>query len=100
MTDLHFEDLWAQAEAFHQANNKDNDLQSVLEGLILKINLYKTLDSQTDFPPKEMQKIKTRTLGEILLTMTNLSLKNDVNVYEALATALQYRQSGNPPQIA
>lgn len=97
MTDLHFEDLWSEAESYHQANSKE-DIQTVLDALILKINLYKTLSDQKDYPAKELAKIKSRTLGEILFTISNISLQDNINVYEALGIALRYRD-GSAPQL-
>jgi hypothetical protein len=86
---IHFEELWVKCEDFFKESNSST--QSVLEELTLKCNLYKVIDSRTEIPEEERQKIKSRTMGEILLTLTCLSLKDNVNVFEALNTALQYR---------
>ena len=88
---LHFEELWEKCEQFQQETAASRDVQSVLEELILKINLYKAIDAKEEIPETDRQKIKSRTLGEILLTLTTLSMKDNVNVYEALNIALQYR---------
>ena len=89
--EVHFEDLWEKCENFYKESAKDIDSQSVIDGLILKVNLYKTLDAQKEILGEEMQKVKSRTLGEILLTITYLSFKDNIDVYESLETALQYR---------
>lgn len=83
----HFEDLWCQAENFHK--NSDSSISSIMDELSMKINLYKLFESQKD--SAELKKIKSRTLGEILLVITNLSLKEDINVFEALNTALSVK---------
>lgn len=88
---IHFEELWEKCEKFHQENSKDTTVQAIMEELMLKVNLYKAIDQKTEVPPEEREKIKARTLGEILLTLTNLSLKDNVNVFEVLSIALQYR---------
>lgn len=88
---MHFEELWEQCEKFYQESKLIADSQSLLEELDLKLNLYKAIDSKKDIPEEERQKVKSRVLGEILLTLTGLSLKDNVNVYEALSIALQYR---------
>jgi hypothetical protein len=87
----HFEELWEKCEIFHKEAALGSPVQNVLEELMIKINLYKAIDSKTEIPEEERQKLKSRTLGEILLTFTNLSLKDNINVYEALSIALQYR---------
>ena len=86
---VHFEDLWDQCEKFHQENTKD--LGSVIEALLMKINLYKSLSAQKDIPGEEMQKLKSRLLGELVFALTCMSLKDNINVFEALAIALQHR---------
>ena len=88
---LHFEELWVKCEEFQQGTNASRDVQSVIEELMLKLNLYKAIDAKEEIPAEDRQKIKSRTLGEILLTLTTLSVKDNVNVYEALNMALQYR---------
>lgn len=87
----HFEELWEQSENFNLEASKNTDLSSIIDGLILKINLYKALSLQTDIPGDDIEKIKSRTLGEILLTLSCISVKDNINVYEALGLALQYR---------
>lgn len=88
---VHFEELWEKCEKFHADASLGNSVQNVIEELMMKINLYKAIDARTEIPEDERQKLKSRTLGEILLTLTNLSLKDNVDVYEALSIALQYR---------
>lgn len=66
-------------------------MPSVAEELVMKINLYKAITEKTKIPTEELHKMRTRILGEILLTLTGLSIKDNVDVFEALATALQYR---------
>jgi hypothetical protein len=87
----HFEDLWNQCENLHQEIVLNENSAQILEELILKINLYKALDQKQEIPETELQTIKSRTMGEILLTLTKLSLKDNLNVYEALSVALQWR---------
>src|SRR5882757_1275011 len=87
----HFEDLWEKCENFQKEACKDDKIQSVLDELMIKINLYKVIDAKEEIPIEDRQKVKSRTLGEILLTLTTLSLKDNINVYEALNIALQYR---------
>lgn len=90
---MHFEELWEKCEKFHQDDSKDDaDCQSVLDELMMKINLYKVVLTSQEAPKSEdVEKAKSRLLGEILLTLTNLSLKENINVFEALATAYKHR---------
>ncbi len=88
---IHFEELWERCEKFHQESNGSGSISSLVDELMMKLNLYKAIDEKTEIPEDERLKIKSRTMGEILLTLTNLSLKDNVNVFEALSIALQYR---------
>ena len=87
---MHFEELWNKCEELHQEIVKHESAVAILNELELKIGLYKALD-QKDIPTQEREKIKSRTMGEILLTLTKLSMKDNINVYEALNIAMQYR---------
>jgi hypothetical protein len=87
----HFEKLWEQAEEFQKDGSASTSVQQIIEELVMKISLYKAIDSKTEIPEEDRRKVKSRTLGEILLTLTALSLKDNINVYESLNMALQYR---------
>jgi hypothetical protein len=87
----HFEDLWTKCESLHEGTINNETSVQILDELILKVNLYKALDQKTEIPESERQTIKSRTMGEILLTLTKLSLKDNINVYETLDIAMQYR---------
>ena len=88
---MHFEELWVKCEELQKDASTHIDVQQIIEELVMKIGLYKAIDAKPEIPEDERQKIKSRTLGEILLVMTCLSLKDNINVYESLAMALQYR---------
>lgn len=94
---MHFEELWEKCEQLHQEANQKGQptTNTLLEELMMKINLYKAIDAQGgEIAGEDRQKIKSRTLGEILLTLTHVSLIDGVDVFEALGVALQYRSVG------
>lgn len=92
MTVHHFEELWEQCEKYHIDSIKEQNHLSIYDELILKINLYKALDNKTEISEHERKNIKSRILGEILFTLTSLSIKDDINVFSALNMTLQLRQ--------
>lgn len=96
---MHFEELWEKCEQVHKESKSGDTTLSIMDELSMKINLYKLLDGKTDIQKDELQKIKSRTMGEILLTLTKLSLVDNINVYEALSIAQQYRSAENALQI-
>lgn len=93
---MHFEELWEKCEKTHQ---EDNPVSSILDELAMKINLYRAISEKTDAPKEELEKVKSRTMGEILLTLTNLSLVENINVFDALNTAQKYRAEENVGKI-
>lgn len=88
---MHFENLWEKGEKLHQEASKNDTSSSIIEELLIKINLYKMIDQKQEIPLDEKEKLKSRTMGEILITLTNLSLKDNVNVFAALDEAIKFR---------
>lgn len=89
---LHFEELWEKCESFHKENCQDDSAPSILEELEAKVALYKAIEDKKEILKEDLLIIKSRTMGEILLTLTNLSLRDNINVYESLVSALQFRE--------
>src|SRR5579871_3021150 len=94
---IHFEELWEKCENVHK--DSPDAVPAIVDELSMKINLYKLLDGRIDIPEEERQKLKSRTMGEILLTLTHLSLKDNINVFEALSVAQQHRSAPKTPKI-
>lgn len=88
---IHFEELWEKCELLFKDTSKDDSISTIIEELLMKLNLYRVIDSKMEIPEEERVKIKSRTMGEILLSLTHLSYKDNINVFEALSIALQYR---------
>jgi len=86
----HFEELWELCEQLHKEVNSRESAQPLLDELAMKINLYKLIDSK-EIEDSEKQKAKSRLCGEILLTLTNLSLTDNINVFDSLMTAYKMR---------
>lgn len=95
----HFEELWENCENLHKKNLNNDSVITIIDELNMKINLYKLLDGKIDLQKDELQKIKSRTMGEILLTLTKLSLIDNINVYESLSIAAQHRSAENTIEI-
>lgn len=89
---ISFSELWEKCEQFFKDEQNKQPVSSLIDELEYKIALYKVIDKKQDIPKEERFKIKSRTLGEILLSLTNISLIDDINVYDSLNQALQYRK--------
>lgn len=91
---MHFEELWEKCEELHkEMGQSDNTV--LLEELAMKVSLYKAIDAKPEIPEEDRQKAKSRALGEILLTLTHMSLQDNINVFEALGVAFQYRSAAH-----
>lgn len=88
---IHFEELWEKCEQFHQPNDTEVSAPAVIEALSLKLDLYKAIDGVSEMSTEDIHQAKSRTLGEILMSLTQLSLKDNINVFDALQLALHYR---------
>lgn len=86
---MHFEELWEKCEKFQESNLVDSS--SILDELLMKVTLYKNLDSKKDISFEDKKSTKLRLMGEILFTITSLSLKDDINVFKALFISLKER---------
>lgn len=89
---IHFENLWDKAEELQSEANQLNDTSSLINELILKSKLYQSINSNSSHMTEEdLQKIKLRALGEVLLVLTGISQKDNIDVYKALQEALQFK---------
>lgn len=86
---MHFEDLWEKCENFHQTKN-DEDISPIIAELIMKLKLYETVEEKVDNSVEDKEKAKSRIMGEILFSLTSLSLRDNINVYDALQIALMH----------
>lgn len=88
---MHFEELWEKSEKFC-STQEDQSLSDLFDEILLKITLYKKFDERKDEGvPEEILQVKNHTFGEILLSLSAISLKENINVYEALSIALKHR---------
>lgn len=92
---MHFEELWEKCEELHKRMEQPDNMPALLEELSMKISLYKAIDAKKEIPEEDRQKAKSRALGEILLTLTHVSLQDNINVFEALGVAFQYRSANH-----
>lgn len=82
-----FEELWTKCEDFNKNTSNTND--SINE-ILMKFNLYLSIDKK-EMSNDEKNKLKNRVMGEILLSLSNISLLDNINIFAALHEAYQYR---------
>lgn len=84
----HFEDLWESAEKTLQEDTDVSDSASILKEIYSKLTVYTALDSNASMSQEDRSRLKIHIFGKILLTITQLSYKDNVDVYKALKSAL------------
>lgn len=87
-----FEDLWVACEESCKDLTLDEKVISILDELQAKLNLYKVIEFKKEIPKTELKIMKERVLGEMLFTITKLSFKDNINVFQALLIALNNKK--------
>ena len=85
---VHYEDLWVKCEEYHKELSKDSDISDIINEITMKFKLYETVSKIESSEEKE--EAKFRLMGEILLSLTALSMKDNIDVYDALQKTLMY----------
>lgn len=88
---MHFEELWEKCENFHKDNTADETVSDILNEFLMKLNLFASISAKSEISSEDIEKAKSRLFGEILLSLTAISLKENINVYDALQIALTQR---------
>jgi hypothetical protein len=88
----HFEELWEACENFQEKEGIAQDASTILDLLGMKINLYRMISEKADIPAEERTAGKSRIFGEILLTLSSLSLLEKINVFLSMGEAYQSHQ--------
>jgi hypothetical protein len=89
----HFETLWERCEQYHQDSKGDASFLMLINELVMKANLLNVIEQKTELSKEDSQAAKSRLIGEILLVLTHMSLKDNINVFTALDVALHQRIS-------
>lgn len=85
---LSFSELWEKSEAFHKQNSSEDSSNDILDEIMLKVNLRKAIEQKEGISQEDKENAKSRLMGEILFSLTNLSLRDNINVFEVLQIAL------------
>ena len=92
---IHFEELWDKCETFHKENASDESSADLVQELTMKLGLYSAIAQKSEITSEDMEKAKSRLIGEILLSLTAISLKDNINVFDALYLALMQHSIGH-----
>lgn len=85
-----FNELW---EACENISKNDQSMASIIDEIIMKLTLYKMVDLKKQISAEENKIAKSRILGEILLSITKISIKDNINVFSALYQSFTERNT-------
>lgn len=83
----HFEELWEESENLFKGDTIS--VAAVIMELKAKLSVYQALNDSAGLPEEEKQKLKSHTFGKILASLSQLSLKDNVNTFAALKNAVE-----------
>mgnify|MGYP003332126831 FL=1 len=85
----HFEDLWNKSEEISQKDISRSTSSQILDELIMKLSLYKSLENRSSsFDEENLSKIREACYGEVLFLLTKLAAKDNINSFAALYNIL------------
>lgn len=84
----HFEDLWEEAENVMKDEISISSSEELVKEAEAKFGIYNLINRNSILPEEDQKRLKSHTFGKILLVLTQLSAKDNINVYAALKTAL------------
>jgi hypothetical protein len=79
-----FSELWEESEQLQKDSIVNSTPTSIIDELCAKLSIYKVLDSNMKLDEQEKKKLKFHTFGKILVSLTQLSLIDDINTFTAL----------------
>lgn len=85
---MHFEQLWEESENFLKEETKTSSFNNLMIELDLKLKVYSSLENNISLSLEEKQRVKSHVFGKILLLLTQLSWKDNINTFMALKIAL------------
>lgn len=84
---MHFENLWEDAEKTLSDETNISSQEELIKEIEAKLTVYNLL-CKASMPEQDLFRLKTHTLGKIILAITQLSAKDNINVFAALKVSL------------
>ena len=81
----HFEYLWVLAENKLKDETEASTIEQICKEMSVKLALYGSLTNYTE----DISFAKNRLLGDIVLLLTQITMKDNVDIYAVLQEALK-----------
>lgn len=84
-----FEKLWSNCEDYHKDSSESTSQEPINE-ILMKFAVYQNVCNK-EIPEEEKLKLKKRLMGEILFSLSKLSLIDNINIFTSLEEVFQYK---------
>ena len=91
---MSFSELWEEAETVMQDEVSVSSSEELVKEAEGKLRIYNLINRNSSMPEEDQRRLKSHTFGKIMLVLTQLSAKDNINVYAALKTALDETKIG------
>lgn len=81
---IHFEHLWEEAEILQKEEISASSIENIVQEIIYQLNIYIKINSLPD-----NSEAKSLLFGKILLLITQLSAKDNINVFSSLLKEIE-----------
>jgi hypothetical protein len=88
MSYQHFEQLYTASEELFKQDIDKTSVSDIINDLQTRLSLYLGVDASDKIPAEEKMPVKIQLFGKILSSLTQLSLKDNINSFTALETAV------------
>ena len=89
MIPVSYDMIWETSEQLFKDDKSDTG--SIINELIAKLSFYQTLDT-SELAQEEKNKAKQFVMGNILMTLSHLTLKDNLNIYTIHKEAISTQQ--------
>jgi hypothetical protein len=80
----HFEEIWVEAENKLKSETELSTVEQICKEISAKIALYSSFTNYTE----DISFAKNQIFGEIMLLMTQITFKDNIDVYAALKAVM------------
>ena len=86
MTNISFEMIWEAAEDLYKTDA--SNVQVITTEIMAKLMVYKSIDGNKELDGADKVKAKQYIMGKILLVLSQLTAKDNLNIYPILKDAI------------
>lgn len=88
-----FDNIWEDAEKLLEQETSHSSTSQLIKECIAKLSMLDSLSSlENTMPTEDLLRLKSHAMGKVLLVLTQISMKDNINVYTALRDVIENRK--------